>query len=306
MAFIVPGGHEGLSRQVFTRFRSLVVKQAIDIVTPNAFDAWKRNFSSEEEQYLAAQMLSAAVIRTDRMKRSSYRQIVEVILPGLLRDAGLWSFNHVEEMEAKFQDGNAPNPVPIRFMPVDGKKLDARPGNSGDSVLREFGIQARMADRHFVRADTKQVWQRPPRLLVLLDDLLGTGCQFDKFAKAYELAKLPNTTQCVYVPLLATAQGINKIEQDHRQILVRPVETLHEGAAFFARSSSAPDIWARDGYNTVVDVRQFYHDLMKAKGVGPEGKHSMELTVLLPDRTPNNTLKAYWAECNQWTPLLRR
>lgn len=303
MAFVVPEGHEGLSRQVFSRFRSLVVNKAIDVVTPSAFDAWKRNFSSDEEQYLAAQMLSAAVIRTAQMKRSSYRQIVEVILPGLLRDAGLWNFDYVEEMEAKFHDGSH---IPVRFMPVDGQRLDARPGNSGDSVLREFGIQARMADRFFARADAKNVWKKPPPLLVLLDDLLGTGTQFDKFAKAYDLANLPNTTQCVYVPLMATAQGIGRIKRDHPRILVKPVETLHAGSAFFSGLAATPETWARDSYNAVADVRQFYRDLMSAKGVGSEGRHSMELTVLLPGRAPNNTLRAYWSECAQWNPLLRR
>ncbi len=306
MAFVVPGGHEGLSRQVFTRFRSLVANNAIDIVTATAFDAWKRNFSSDEEQYLAAQMLSAAVIRTDRMMQSSYRQIIEVIVPGLLRDASLWNFRCVEDMEYKFHDRTARTPIAIRFMPVDGQQLDARPGNSGDSVLRKFGINARIEDRYFVRADNQNIWKAPPPLLVLLDDLLGTGSQFNKFARAYKLANLPDTTQCVYVPLMAAVQGIEKIRQDHPRIQVKPVETLHDSSAFFSELVSKSGIWARDGHNTVAETRQFYQSLMSTKGVGQESRHSLELTVLLPDRTPNNTLRAYWSECDQWKPLLRR
>ncbi|MBD9471253.1 hypothetical protein [Pseudoxanthomonas sp. PXM01] len=306
MAFEVPGGYEGLSRQVFQRFRSLVAVGAIDIVTPTAFDAWTRNFNSEEEKYLAAQMLSASVIRTDRMKKSSYRQIIEVIIPDLLRSSGLWNFRCIGAMEDTFRLPAQAQQASVRFMPVDGRRIDARPGNSGESILREFGIQARIADPFFVRADSPNAWRNPPRLLILLDDLLGTGTQINRFARAYNIANLPATTECIYVPLLATESGIQATEAQNPRIQVRPVETLGGSSAFFSESVTTPGAWGRDHYNSANDARRFYQELIRAKALGAEGTHSLELTVLLPGRPPNNTLKAYWAESDQWTPLLRR
>lgn len=302
MAFAVPVGHEGLSRQVFSKFRNLVVNNIIDVVTPTQFDAWKRNFASDEEQYLAAQLLSAAVIRTRRMNQSAYRQIVETILPALLREAGLWAFASVEAMEVEIAR-RVPS-LSIRFMPVDGQQLDARPGNSADTILREFGIHARVGDGHFVRADDAAAWRNPPSLLVFLDDLLGTGTQFKNFAHRYGLANLPAITRCIYVPLLATQAGVRAVTGAYPNVSVRPVETLLDHSGFF--SPAQPGIWARDNVNTVHDAKRFYSDLMRARGVSAEGQYSLELTVLLPDRPPNNTLKVYWSDGGQWIPLLRR
>lgn len=304
MPFSVPEDYASLSRQVFGRFRSLVINNAIDIVTPTEFDAWRRNFESDEEQYLAAQMLSAAVIRTQRMNKSGYRQILEVILPSLLREAGLWTFDYIDEMEAALSDRTAP--IPVRFMPVDGQLLDGRPGNSGDAVLREFGQLARIADRYFVRADDANIWQNPPELLIFLDDLLGTGSQFSRFATNYGIANLPKTTRCAYVPLMAAQQGMDVVARTHPVVMVKPVEILQISSAFFSESAATPGVWARDGHNSVEDVRAFYRSLMTDRGVGAESRHSLELTVLLPGRPPNNTLKAYWSGNDQWAPLLRR
>ena len=306
MAFAVPADHADVARQVFNKFRNLVACRAIDLVTTTAIDAWRRNFGSAEEEYLAAHLLSSSVIRTERMKQSSYRRIIEMIIPDVLRSAGLWNFPCVESMELAFRPNARPTQIPLRFMPVDGQHLDQRPGNSGDSILREFGIHARVGDPYFIRADAPDAWDNPPAVLILLDDLLGTGAQFDRFATAYRLAELSATTQCVYVPLLAAVRGIETIEAKHPRIDVRPVEVLAPSSQFFSESTTSPGIWARDNHNTAADARQFYEALMQARGVGREGQHSLELTVLLPGRTPNSTLKAYWAEHATWTPLLRR
>lgn len=306
MAFAVPEGHEDLSRQVFQRFRSLVTAGAIDIVTVTAFDTWVRNFGSDEERYLAAQLLSASVIRTDRMKKSSYRQIIEVIVPELLRSSGLWNFRCIGAMEQAFRTPAQAQHMSVRFMAVDGARIDARPGNSGETTLREFGIEARMADPFFVRADGRNAFRQPPRLLILLDDLLGTGTQIDRFARQYRIAELPETTRCVYVPLFATQAGMATTHRTHPKIEVKPVETLGPASAFFSESQRTPGAWGRDHHNEVAAARRFYQELMRAKNVGAEGPHSLELTVLLPRRSPNNTLKAYWGESPTWQPLIPR
>lgn len=304
MPFAIPPGHDGLSRHVFSRFRSLIVSRAIDLFDANAFDAWRRNFHTDEEQYFAAQMLCAAVIRTRDMNNSSYRQIVDVILPMLLRDAGLWNFGYVDEMEQALAQGRPS--LPIRFMPVDGQRLDSRPGNSGDAVVRGFGLRGRIGDGYIVRADDAAAWRHPPRLLVLLDDLLGTGTQFQSFSAKYGLARLPQDTICVYVPLIASPAGLAHVATTCPRVVLRPVETLQPTAPFFSDSPSNRGVWLRDGTNRTADVRTFYRDLMKSRRVSAESKYSLALTVLLPDRPPNNTLKAYWSGDGDWVPLLRR
>lgn len=304
MPFTVPEGHEGLSRQVFQRFRSLVTNGVIDVVTTTGFDAWRQNFRTDEEQYFAAQLLSAAVIRIPKMNQSSYRQIAEVIVPALLRESDLWNFRYVDEWEQALRS-RRPG-VSIRFMPVDGQLLDAGPGNSADSVVRDFRLAARVGDGYLVRADDQRIWEDPPQLLIFLDDLLGTGDQFRRFATRYRVDELPATTRCAYVPLMASVHGMQAVSAAFPRVTLRPVETLHTGASFFSELAGSAGIWARDRHNSVADARAFYRAMMNARGVGPEAPHCLDLTVLLPDRPPNNTLKAYWSDHGQWIPLQQR
>lgn len=304
MPVIVPSGHEGLSRHVFQRFRSLVVNQVIDIISPTDLDGWLRNFETPQAQYLAAQLLSAAVIRTPKMITSSYRHIAEVILPDLMRSSSLWDFACIEDFATAL--GNRSPCISLRIMPVDGIKIDRRPGNSAETVVRNFSIAAKVGDGYLWRADDPNAWQNFPGLLILIDDLLGTGRQFSRFAEKYDLKSLPPETRCVYIPLLATAKGLAAVREAYPTVELRPVETLHENAGFFTGMADGSGIWVRDQVNTVADMRALYQNIMRAKQVPRESAYSLDLTVLLPGRTPNNSLRAYWNSTGQWRPLMPR
>lgn len=304
MGVIVPSGHEDLSRQVFARFRTLVVDQVIDIITPTDLDCWMRNFETPEGRYLAAQLLSAAVIRTNKMITSSYRHIAEVVLPDLMRSAGLWTFDCVEDFLAAL---HAKKPaMPLRIVPVDGLLIDRKPGNSADSVVRSFYIAAKVGEGYLWRADHVDTWKPFAGLMVFIDDLLGTGRQFSRFADKYRLNELPDQTRCVYVPLLATPQGLTSVRKAFPRIELRPVETLHASAGFFSGMADNPGVWVRDKANTVDDMRSLYAQILSDKKVPKESAYSLELSVLFPGRTPNNSLRAYWNSTGQWQPLMPR
>lgn len=300
----VPEGHEDLSRHVFQRFRSLVVNQVIDIISPNDLDGWRRNFSTPEGQYLAAQMLSAAVIRTPKMINSSYQHISEIILPDLMRAAGIWKFSCIEDFTTALRSKQAL--APLKIMPVDGIRIDRRPGNSAETVLRNFSIATRTGDGYLWRADDPNSWTHTTKLLVFIDDLLGTGRQFSKFAEAYDLKSLPPDTMCVYVPLLATTKGISAVRKSCPNVDLRPVEVLRAESGFFTEAADGSGLWIRDNVNKANDVRALYRQLTLEKQVPRESRFSMDLTVLLPGRTPNNSLRAYWDASGKWRPLIPR
>lgn len=304
MAFEIPEYYEGFSRDVKIKFRSLVLNRIIDSIDLSNFDAWWINFTTDEERYFAAQLLSAAIIRTQQMHKSSYRQIVEVILPDLLRKVDAWQFRCLEDFESSLS--NRTLPASVRFMPVDGAKIDKRPGNSGDTVIRSFGLSAGTHDDYLLRADENDSWTNLPRLLVFIDDLLGTGTQFSNFANAYRIEQIPDQTLCVYVPLLATTQGMQSITEKFPRVEIRPVEILTRSAGFFSGLDEQPEVWARDRKNTVEEVKRFYRDMMTKREIGPESHYTLELSVLLNERSPNNSLKAYWTTQGRWHPLLPR
>lgn len=305
MAFHIPEGRDGFYERVIHRFYGLIRGRVVDVVTETDVARWLTNFTTPEARYLAAHLLNAATVRTNKMNESGLQNIAEVIVPQLLKDANLWGYRSIEHFEETL--GSRQVLASIRFMPVDGIKLDRVPGNSGDAIARRLRSAIRIGEGYMIRADDSAAWTRKRiGLTVFIDDLLGRGTQFCNFVARYGFNDYARENRCVYVPLLASRGGLNHVADTYPDISVHPVEILEQTAGFFTEDPDRAGIWIRDRANTCADVRMFYASLMQQARVGPEMIHGLELTLLLPDRSPNNALKAIWSEDGRWQPLKRR
>ena len=306
MSFAVPEGEEDLAERVVRQFRTLVNANVIgDVFSATELARWFGNFQGAEQRYLAARLLQSAIIRSWRMIDGSLRQIVDIVVPPHLRALGLHEVDCLDTFERELQRDRPQ--VPVRFMGVDGERIDTAAGNSGDAVLRRFGTQFQIGEGFRLRADRPASFtSEQPLLLVLLDDLLGTGTQISRFASRYSLQPAPANIHILYIPLLATREGVERAARDCPSITVHPIESLSDSARFFHPLAALPAKWSRDGTNSVADTREFYAQLMTERGIGSEGTFSLELTAMMPERCPNNTLRAYWERRPQWHPLKAR
>lgn len=305
MAFHVPMGCERLFESVRRDYMALVRANVVsDVFTASELATWLGNFSSDEERYLAAKMLAAAVIRSNRMIESSLRQIVDILAPHYLRAYRLHDIDCLDTFEKELRK-DIPS-LPIRFMAVDGARLDRAAANSGEAILRKFTAKFRIGDGYRLRADDQQSFTPgKPTLLVLLDDLLGTGTQISRFLREYQVMARQNV-HVVYAPLLATASGIIATMKEFEGMVISPIEELSESAGFFYSDDGAGGVWTRDGVNLARESQSFYTALCAQRRIGEEGRYSKSLTVLLPDRFPNNSLGAFWKDSEQWHPLKYR
>lgn len=304
MAFRIPEGHEGLFDRVRQQFDSLVRAHILgDVLSPTDLTRWLGNFTTPEEQYLAAKLLQSSVIRSWKMIDSSLRQVIDIVAPHYLRRFGLHNVTCLEKFERELQKDLAP--LPIRFMGVDGERIDVAAGNSGDAVLRQFGSQFQIGEGYRLRADRPASFQHDrPMLLILLDDLLGTGTQISRFITRYGLDPAPPNMHLVYVPLLATSEGVANVQRDHPSLHICPIEELDATSKFF--HSKEDGLWSRDETNRATEVQEFYRALMTTRKVPKETEYSLELCAVLPQRCPNNTLRAYWFRSESWLPLKAR
>lgn len=306
MAFRIPPGEEGFFKRVIVRFRTLISCGVIDVVTITDLDRWLTNFETDEERYFAAHLLNAATVRSLAMVESALQTVAEVIVPQHMREIGRWDHPSIESFERRL----AAQAIieSIRFMPVDGMKLDKQAGNSGDATARAFRLATTVNERYLIRADDTDAWRGRRRigLLVLLDDVVGSGKQFSSFVRAYDLASYAAENACVYVPLLACRSGVEHLHETCPGIPVRPVEVLEESARFFSSVADDGALWARDERNTCTDARDFYDAMMTRTGAGRESQHGLDLTLLLHHRTPNNALRAIWSNEGRWRALKRR
>lgn len=302
MSFHVPEKYSSLFVEVQRRFRMLLKKRIVTGIDEDTLDCWLANFKTEEEHYFAACVLGRLIFRSKSMIDSSIDQLLNCMLPTYLRQKGLYPYDDIDSfLNSIRQDDPAHF---IRFVGVDGSKLNDT-GKSGVVVIRHYKRRAKIPKSVTIRPDALSQLPDHVKCVVFLDDMLGTGQQFETFAKTHALAS-KSDLHIVYCPLVAFQDGLDTLAKRCPWLTVLPIETLNEQHQFFCESTQAPGVWAVDGINTVDDARAFYDRLTTKRGIPKSTKHGLDLLLGFEDSTPNNSLSVLWASSENWNNLLTR
>ncbi|MGU1097811.1 phosphoribosyltransferase-like protein [Pseudomonas aeruginosa] len=302
MAFHVPDENYDLLSDVLERFRVLLKNGAITGISETKLDRWVANFRSEEEEYLAACMLNRLIYRSQAMIDSSIGHLLHCLLPTYLRGVGLFPHPDIESFLDQLQQDD--DSYPIRFIGVDGSRpIDT--GKSGAVIIRQYKRRASISKLLTCRPDKLSALPGHVSCLVFVDDILGTGTQFSKFAREHSLGAKKGL-HIVYCPLVAHDEGLKKLRDECAWLTVLPVETFGHRHSFFCEAENHPGIWSVDGVNSVKDVKEFYDQLSAEKGIPKIGQFDLGLVLGFEHSTPNNTLAMLWASSNDWKELLIR
>ena len=302
MTFSVPEKHYSLYHEVQQRFRVLLKKRVVTGIDEETLDCWLANFTTEEERYFAACVLGRLTFRSKSMIESSIDQLLHCVLPTYLRQKGLFPHADIDSFLSSIQRDDPTHS--IRFVGVDGSKENDT-GKSGVVMIRHYKRRAGIHKGITSRPDALD--RLPPHVncLVFIDDMLGTGRQFDTFAKTHALAE-KSTIHMVYCPLVAFHDGLSALSKSCPWLTVLPLEVLTERHQFFCESTQTPGIWAVDETNTVADARGFYDRLTTKRGIPKSTRHGLDLLLGFEDATPNNSLSVLWASSESWATLLTR
>lgn len=302
MAFHVAEQHAGLFEGVERRFRLLLSKNVVTGITEMQFDKWLSNLVTEEEQYLGARLLENLTFRSEQMVGSAIAHILECILPSELRRRGV-AISSVDAFVASLR-----NPIRdhlVRFVEVDDPK-GKTPGKSGAVVMRELHRLGGVAKTLTCLPENIGKLPSSVKCLVFVDDMLGTGTQFQAYSNTYNLQQEAAKRDLFYCPLAAFSTGLKHLADKCPWIQVCPVEEFGEEHRFFRGMAEKPTIWAVDQVNTVADVRNFVSELCKSHGIHTSGEYALELLVGFHHATPNNTLPIMYAQTPSWHNLLTR
>lgn len=302
MAFHVPDKNYGLFQDVVERFRVLLKQRVITGIDETTLDCWLGNFHTDEEQYFAACVLGRLIYRSQAMIDSSIDHLLHCMLPTFLRQYDLFPFADIESFLSTLQTKDSS--YPVRFVGVDGSKASDT-GKSGALIIRWFKQHARIDKSLTCRPDKLHELPGKIQCLVFVDDTLGTGKQFDDFAKEHGLAEKTHI-RMVYCPLVAHEEGLRKLREKCPWLTVLPVEVLDGRHQFFCESPEKPGLWKIDDCNTVADAKAFYQQLTKRRGIPSSTKFSLDLVLGFEHSTPNNTLSLLWASSDDWEKLLKR
>lgn len=302
MSFHVPEKNASLFSEVQQRFRMLLKKRIITGIDEETLDCWLANFKTEEERYFAACVLGRLIFRSKNMIDSSIDQLLNCMLPTYLRQKGLYPYDDIDSFLSSIRQDD-PSHF-IRFVGVDGSKQNDT-GKSGVVVIRHYKRREKIPKSVTIRPDALNELPEHVKCIVFLDDMLGTGKQFETFAKTHALAE-KSGLQIVYCPLVAFQDGLDKLGKSCPWLTVLPIETLNERHQFFCESAQTPGVWAVDGANTVLDTRGFYDRLATKRGIPKTTRHGLDLLLGFEDSTPNNSLSVLWASSDDWANLLMR
>ncbi|MGY4534631.1 hypothetical protein ACVW0Y_003773 [Pseudomonas sp. TE3786] len=307
MAFHVPESNESLFDDVEKRFRLLLKNRVITGIEEVALDRWLANFQDEVERYFAACVLSRLTFRSQSMIESSIDQVLQCMLLTSLRKQNIFSAQAQPADIESFLEAlqTPPDDYPIRFVGVDGSK-QTDTGKSGVLMIRSYKQHAKINKKITCRPDLMDQLSEHVRCIVFVDDMLGTGEQFGKFAKLHDLAEKSKKWRLIYCPLVAFHKGVDRLKRDCPWLTVLPIEVLNDRHKFFSPSAHDPALWAIDQENTVADAKSFFDDLAVRRGIPKSTQHGLELVLGFERATPNNTISVLWASSDNWAQLLKR
>ncbi|MDD3591847.1 MAG: hypothetical protein PHO65_04360 [Sulfurovum sp.] len=261
---------------------------------------WLSNFNTDHEKFFSAIIIYRLIYRNEQPRLSMYHHIIEVILPEILTKHHIYDVVSLE----KFYDDLKRNfhNIPFRFSTVEG--VDQQASKSGHEILRSFARKGSFHNN--LKISVNSLHQQDPqkiKAIVLFDDIMATGEQFNTFLQKYN--SVLSNFLIIYCPLTAYIDAISYIEREHPNVIVSPVEVLNAKYCFFNKS-----FMPKIAENIDMDeLKRFYISLTRTKTHLRQdllGKGKLSLTYIFDVSSPNNSLPILSYEDSNWKKLFPR
>ncbi|MBA6408860.1 hypothetical protein H4J63_05780 [Pseudoalteromonas sp. 5Ae-yellow] len=208
------------------------------------FAAWLNNFDDDLEEYLALQIIDNLIVRSNNMAKSAYARLFNSKIRQFLLENTEIKTGTLQNWRSHLKNGTLSND--IRFTPV---RLENDLGESGSVIYRLLSPEIH-TDRYSFKKDNAA-----PKVLILIDDFIGSGTQFDEYASEINLSKLLLNSIVLYCPLIAFENGIRSIKSKYPKLHIFPAENIYESDSLLFGVPS--ELFKNDQHNTIKDVRNY-------------------------------------------------
>ncbi|MHA2798013.1 phosphoribosyltransferase-like protein [Vibrio harveyi] len=301
----IPEKHEQIYDYAVKVTKKLIRFNYWDRLEISDLDAWLDNFESDEEKYFASGILLSIIYRSNKSINTFGANIIQIKLPNILKKHGIYNIECIESWETDLKIGQT-NKLPIRFSAIEG--IDGKPGKSGSTIYRAI------CNKHFHsrlgvlcnEVSTKLKSDDNFKVLVLFDDILGTGTQFRSYIDKFKIDDLG--IKILYFPFAAYQESIDSIHEDYKNIIVCPVEVLTESESLFSEDNLA-FFNKFHSENTSEEIKEYYLNMCKKKNIKTKdtlGFGNLALTYFFSNSVPNNNIAALWYDSETWTQLVGR
>ncbi len=297
--FQVPDGAAQYIDRITKRCDSLIRSHIWAGVDRNNLSNWIKSFKGADEEYLSAIILDNLIFRSEQQTKALMVQVIQKIIPQLLQ-----SIPYFNSYNGKWMETLSKPKIPARIVPVI-RESDG-PCKSGNHIAREYSRLVKVNQRLIVNPqDIEAAKKDGVKLIIFIDDFLGTGKQFNKFFNEVKDV-FDDSITAVYTPLAAHSEGLKSVKENAPNLLLGTAEKLTYSDGLF----SQPDGMLADGVNTQHTLKEYYMELARKrlgdKFKGLDGYGNLNLLYGFSHATPNATLPILWAEANNNKTLLVR
>jgi len=193
------------------------------------------------------------------------------------------------------------------FIPLLDSEKPHESGNGiiGDLVHKQY-FSKEQVDFHFkVKEETLKNY----KILVFVDDCIGSGSQLKKFWNSEPIQNIKNICdkygiKIYYLVLVGYDKNLIKLKQENKLIGIEIIvcDLLSDKNRVFSDDNI---IWDKETNEREMAI-EYFNKLRKTKGVSFLGFKQLDFAVILNDRLPNWSLPIFWKDMVSWKNLLKR
>lgn len=300
-SFRLPQDAVTYTDSVVERCRALISYGIWSGIPAARLDAWIENFEGADGHYFAARVLDSLIYRSEDQTNELLKQLYQRILPDYARLMRMDPSIGSALSELQSGDGDPA----IRLIAVEPPK--AAPVKSGPTIGRQIKRFLRFKDQWFCNLQDASAQVAAGKVIIFIDDFLGTGKQFSDFACNHNLERFFSTGSCIYAPIAAHTRGIQELKRRWPSLHVITCDILDNGHGIFNKES-----WRVDQHgNTAEEAANYYQGVIKERSlkISPAlrfGYGKLGLAYAFSHSTPNNSIPLLWWEHQGWSPLVMR
>ncbi|MBL1319712.1 MAG: hypothetical protein COA63_001445 [Methylophaga sp.] len=305
---ITQGKSDLLLHNVFKRYQTLIDLSIYHPMSMTDIKAWVNNFRKPLHRFVAGYILDRLIYRSSDMARSSYRSFLISVMRDIYFDYK--DFGHIDSVETWQERLNSADPaIQIDDFFIVPVRLLTDSGASGDTVCRLVDVDSSYT-KHITGEGFEQLNigvdnEIPTNTVILLvDDLLGSGDQVKTLIKEKKLEKWCEKNKVIYAPLMATEKGLKKVTRKFPFLEVHPIEILEKEQRIFSfqqneeiiiDGESYPESEIISAYNEMLDL----FGMLKRNEKGKiqricYGRDKFALPLAFEWGCPNQTLALLW------------
>lgn len=193
------------------------------------------------------------------------------------------------------------------FIPLLDSGKPHESGNSiiGDLVHKHY-FSSKQVDYHF-NVDEEKL--KGYKILVFVDDCVGSGNQLKKFWNSPEIQKIKEICnkhgiKIYYLVLIGYDKNLALLKKENKLIGVEIIvcDLLSDKNRVFSNDNIIWDKYTNEKEKAI----EYFEKIKKIRGVNFQGYKKLDFAVILHDRLPNWSLPILWKETLGWKSLLRR